>query len=86
MAYEIKIKESAQKTLRKIDKIAKARLWVSISELANDPRPPGCVKMTGADDLWRIRAGDWRIIYQIRDKEMVILVIRVGHRREIYRR
>ncbi len=86
MAYKIKIKESAQKVLKKLDKPIKSRIWVAISELANQPHPTESVKMSGYDDLWRIRVGDWRIIYQIRDDEMVILIVRVGHRRDIYRR
>lgn len=85
MAYKIKIKESALKALGKVEKKAKARIWTAISKLAEEPRPLGCVKMAGPDDLWRIRVGEWRIIYQVRDKEMIVLVIRVGHRREVYR-
>ena len=85
MAYAIKIKKSALKTIKRVEKSVKVKIWTAISELSDDPRPPGCVKMSGAEDLWRIRVGDWRIVYQIRDREMVILVVRVGHRREVYR-
>ena len=85
MAYAIKIKESAQKALRKIDKTARAGIWIAISELAENPRPSGCVKMSDEADLWRIRVGDYRIIYKIRGEEMVVLIVRVGHRREVYR-
>lgn len=85
MPFEIKIKASALKAIRKAEENARARIWTAISALADDPRPTGCVKMSGGDDLWRIRVGDWRIIYQIRDGEMVVLVVRVGNRREVYR-
>ncbi len=86
MAFRVKIKESALKALKKIDKTARARIWTAISELAENPRPPGCVKMAGTDDLWRIRVGGWRVVFQIRNEGMVVFIIRVGHRREIYRK
>ena len=53
--------------------------------LAEDPRPPGCLKLTGRDDADRLRVGDYRIIYQIEDAALLVLVIAVGHRRDIYR-
>ena len=56
-----------------------------IEALANQPRPTGAKKLKGRDDLWRIRVGDYRIIYEIRDRILVVLVVRVGHRREVYR-
>jgi mRNA interferase RelE/StbE len=61
------------------------RLTQSIRSLGENPRPPGCVKLAGGDSLYRIRSGDYRIIYQIRDAELLIVVVALGHRREIYR-
>jgi mRNA interferase RelE/StbE len=55
-----------------------------VTALGANPRPPGCKKLTGVN-AWRIRAGDWRVIYQIHDSRLIVLVIRVGHRREIYK-
>jgi mRNA interferase RelE/StbE len=56
-----------------------------IELLASNPRPPGCAKLSGPSGLWRIRAGVYRIIYQIRDDRLLINVLRVGHRRDVYR-
>jgi mRNA interferase RelE/StbE len=85
MAYQIKIKASALSALKKLDAKTKARLWLAISSLAEEVRPRGSTKLKGAAVLWRIRVGDFRIIYQIRDEELVVLIIRIGHRREVYR-
>jgi len=57
----------------------------ALAVLRDDPRPPGCVKLTGADDLWRIRVGQYRVVYTIRDDELLVLVVRVAHRRDVYR-
>ena len=61
------------------------RLRVAIDELAQDARPSGCVKLAGAPDLYRIRVGDFRIVYQVNDAAQVVLILSIGHRREIYR-
>jgi mRNA interferase RelE/StbE len=53
--------------------------------LANDPRPPGCDKLAGLEALYRIRVGHYRIVYQIRDQELVVLIVKIRHRREVYR-
>ena len=53
--------------------------------LANDPRPPGCDKLAGVENLYRIRVGDYRVVYQIRDEMLLVLVVKIGHRREVYR-
>lgn len=62
-----------------------ARIARRIDNLATDPRPQGCEKITGSDDLYRIRVGDYRVVYQVRDERLLILVILIGHRRDIYR-
>jgi len=56
-----------------------------IDALADNPRPSGAEKLKGAKDLWRIRSGNYRIIYTIQDEALLVLVIRIGHRREVYR-
>lgn len=61
------------------------RLRVSIDNLASNARPAGCVKLSGTPDLYRIRVGDYRIIYQVKDDARTVLVLSVGHRRDIYR-
>ena len=62
------------------------RLRSAIDALANDARPAGCLKLAGSPDLYRIWVGDYRIVYQVNGSELVVLVLSIGHRREIYRR
>jgi len=85
VTYSLQIKESVLKALAKLPKADRARADERISALASNPRPPGCVKLSGHSGLWRIRVGDWRIVYQIQDELLIVLVLSVGHRREIYR-
>jgi mRNA interferase RelE/StbE len=53
--------------------------------LAADPRPSGCKKLTGNTDYYRMRVGDYRVLYEVRDRDVLVLVIKIGHRREVYR-
>lgn len=85
MRYTISYVPSAAKVIRKLDKSTARRLLHAIGTLASDPRPNGCVQIKGGDGELRIRVGDYRVIYSIRDEELVVLVLRVGHRREVYR-
>jgi mRNA interferase RelE/StbE len=85
VAYRVRIKESALKAIRKLDRGTRGRIWAAIEGLAEHPRPTGRVKLAGEDNLWRIRMGDYRIVYQVRDAELVVIVVRVGHRRDVYR-
>ena len=85
MAYTIQLKPSVAKDLRNLPKNVQRRVAEAIDGLATTPRPSGCVKLAGLDDLYRIRIGDYRILYQIRDKELIVLVVSVAHRREAYR-
>ena len=85
MAYRVQIKASAVRFLRKLEAKTKARLLVAISGLSDEPRPPGCRKIAGVAGLWRIRVGTHRIVYQIWEKELVVLVVKVGHRSDVYR-
>ena len=84
--YRVLLRPPAQKFLRKLrDKTLAARLVEAMRGLANNPRPPGCDKLAGLDDLYRIRVGDYRIVYQIQDAVLLVLVVKIGHRREVYR-
>jgi mRNA interferase RelE/StbE len=84
--HRVLLRPSAQKFLRKLrDKNLAARLVAAMRGLANAPRPPGCEKLAGAEDLYRIRVGDYRIVYQIQDEVLRVLVVKIGHRREVYR-
>lgn len=84
MNYSVSILRRAQKTLEKIRGNDYEKIKTAIFDLENDPRPPGCKRLTGRDG-WRIRIGDYRVIYEIRNAELIVLVVDVGHRREIYR-
>ncbi|WP_068400769.1 type II toxin-antitoxin system RelE family toxin [Kribbia dieselivorans] len=85
MPYAISYVPSAAKVIRKLDKQMARRLLDAIESLARDPRPSGCIQLKGGDGEFRIRVGDYRIVYDIQDDELVVLVLRVGHRREVYR-
>ena len=83
--YRIIVKPSVDKTLRKLPLDIQARLVAAMRGLAVNSRPVGVVKMQGADNQWRIRVGDYRIVYEIHDREITIYVLAIGHRREVYR-
>ena len=82
--FELRFKPSVAKDLRGIPKTEVRRLLKRIEALGNDPRPAGCEKLTGRE-LYRIRQGVYRIVYSVDDAAVVIEVIKVGHRREVYR-
>ncbi|MCW2134423.1 type II toxin-antitoxin system RelE family toxin [Arthrobacter sp. VKM Ac-2550] len=84
-AYEIRLTHAAERSLRKLDAKARIRVAAAIELLQHNPRPPTAKKLVGGSGEYRIRTGDYRIIYEINDGALVILVLRVGHRREIYR-
>lgn len=83
--YAVIFKPSADKALRKLPVSVQRRIVAATDALADDPRPAGSVKLHGADDLWRIRVGQYRVVYTIQDDALVVLVVRVAHRRDIYR-
>jgi len=85
MAYAVEFAPSAEREFRKLAREIQLRLRPHIDALGSDPRPVGAKKLKGRDDLWRIRAGDYRIVYEVRDRALVVLVVRVAHRREVYR-
>ena len=86
MSYQISIDGTAKKALRRIHPRDANRIETAIDKLADNPRPDGCTKLTAEDNLWRIRIGSYRVIYEIRDRELVVLVVKVAHRREAYGR
>jgi len=83
--YEIQFRPAAVRQLRKLPKDTRRRLRTAIETLRSYPRPPGSVKLAGSNDLWRIRVGDFRVVYTITDEALVITVVRVANRREVYR-
>ena len=82
-AYRVEILPAAVRQLGRIDFGPRRRLDTAIRELADDPRPPGCRKLTGAE-AYRVRVGDYRILDEIEDAVLRILVVKVGHRRDVY--
>ena len=83
--YTIEYKKSVEKELRKLPSTQLKSIVAKIGALAHNPHPEGSVKLRGSSDLFRIRHADYRVIYQIQDKKLILLVIKVGHRREVYR-
>jgi mRNA interferase RelE/StbE len=82
--YSLEIKQSAQKELDALDDALFSRIDRRILALAGNPRPAGCKKLKGYKDQWRVRAGDWRVIYIIDDAAKLVSVTRIAHRREVY--
>lgn len=86
MSYHIELSPAAARQLRKLDGAARRRVQAAVELLASDPRPPSAKKLVGGDGEWRVRTGDYRIVYEIHDGVLVVLVLAVGHRREVYQR
>lgn len=82
--YALDIKPSARKELENLSDSLIARLAPKIAGLAADPRPSGCRKLRGYKDLWRIRVGDYRVVYIIDDDRKMVSVTRIAHRRDVY--
>jgi mRNA interferase RelE/StbE len=85
MTYRIEFVSQAAKQFRTLPSQLQERLKAKIDALSNNPRPYGVTKLAGEDDLYRIRGGDYRIIYTIQDEHLLILVVKIGHRRDVYR-
>jgi mRNA interferase RelE/StbE len=83
-SYRLVIKRSVARELRVLPKADVATILKCVQALADDPRPPGCEKLS-AQERYRVRQGVYRILYEIQDDELVVLVVKVGHRREVYR-
>ena len=82
--YSVEIKQSAQRELDALDDSLFARIDRKILALSDNPRPSGCKKLRGYRDLWRIRVGDWRVVYMIDDAAKTVSVMRIAHRRHVY--
>jgi mRNA interferase RelE/StbE len=83
-SYHIEFTRSAEKDLRKIEKSRIPVIYQEISQLSLDPRPNGVKKLAGADRTYRIRIGDYRVVYEIEDRILLVLVIRVARRKDVY--
>lgn len=84
MTYRVEVSRSAAKAVTSLDKPVRRKILAAIDSLSGNPRPAGCKKMAG-QETWRIRVSDYRIVYEIHDQILLVTVVDVGHRREIYR-
>ena len=83
--YRVEFTSAAARQVRKLDRPVRARFLNAIESLATSPRPDGVKNLASTENAWRIRVGDYRIIYSIEDDVLVVTVVRVAHRREVYR-
>ena len=83
--YALRFARAARRELEALDMAMVQRLFASIERLAREPRPRGCRKIRGADNLWRIRIGDYRVLYTIDDQARIIDILAVRHRSDAYR-
>jgi mRNA interferase RelE/StbE len=84
--YSIEVSATAERQLKKLRRQDRIRVLRAISQLAGDPRPAGCRKLSGYDDVYRVRVGTYRVIYEIDGARIVVVVLKIGHRRDVYRR
>ena len=83
--YRVLLERAAEKDLSRLSSETHDRVITAIQALARNPRPPGCRKLSGSQNDWRIRVGDYRVVYEVADEIRVLRVNRVRHRREVYR-
>lgn len=83
--YTIEYSKSVKKDLKKIDKSSLKAIVQKIYSLVEEPRLSGSIKLSGTRNLYRVRSGDYRIIYEIKDDVLVVLVVKVGHRKDVYK-
>lgn len=85
MTYSVTLTPAAARQLRKLDPQSRRRIQATIDILATEPRPPAVTRLVGGAGEWRVRTGDYRVIYEIHEHVVLVLVLRMGHRRDIYR-
>ena len=83
--YRVEVAPAADRVLGALPHATRARIVHKMEALGLDPRPRGCKKLKGDDDFYRVRAGDFRIVYAVRDDVLVVLVVKIGNRRDVYR-
>jgi mRNA interferase RelE/StbE len=83
--YTVEFERSARKDLDRLDHQVRARIIRKIAALTDDPRPTGVKRLSGRHDMWRIRVGDYRVVYEIRDDRLIVTIIRVAGRGSVYR-
>lgn len=83
--YEVRLARRAERSLASLERREQQRIRAALDLLADNPRPPNCVAMQGEDSVFRVRVGDYRIVYEVIDAVLLVHVVRIGHRREVYR-
>lgn len=83
--YDVEFSPAAARSLRKLDRAAQTRILTVLSLLRDTPRPPAAKPLVGHPGLLRVRTGDYRVIYRIENERLLVLVVTIGHRREVYR-
>jgi len=86
VAYRVSLAPSAARELRKFDPDVRRRIQAALDLLATEPRPPAATRLVGGSGEWRVRTGNYRIVYEINDDQLLVLVFRMAHRREVYDR
>ena len=85
MDYRVQLIPAAARQFKKLPRHVKRRIRDAIDSLISNPRSVGAKKLVGTDNQWRVRVGTYRIIYEIHDQRLIVLVIRIGHRKDVYR-
>jgi mRNA interferase RelE/StbE len=84
LPFEVELTRRAARSLRKLGQEERKRIGRVPDDLATEPRPPASKRLRGTDDLWRVRTGAYRIVYRVEDDRLLVLVVLVGHRRDVY--
>jgi mRNA interferase RelE/StbE len=84
-SYRIEVSATAERQIRKLARADQIRVLRVIQTLAANPRPPGCRKLSGFEDVFRVRVGRYRVLYSIEDRRLIIIVLEVGDRKDVYR-
>jgi mRNA interferase RelE/StbE len=83
--YSVEVTSTAERQIRRLARADQIRVVRTIHALGSDPRPPGCRKMTGLEDVFRVRIGRYRVIYSVADRVLTVIVLKVGDRKDVYR-
>jgi mRNA interferase RelE/StbE len=84
--YKIELAREAEKFIRSQNKPLQTKLVIVLRKLAENPRPPKATKLKGLDELYRVRVGNYRIVYTIEDQKLLVLIVRIAHRKDVYKR
>jgi mRNA interferase RelE/StbE len=84
VTYRIEFAPLARRQIKQLPREVQKRIIERIEELASNPRPAGVKKLVSGENLYRVRVGEYRAVYQIRDRELIVVIVKVGHRREVY--